>query len=1352
MKDIQHPGAYVRGDVIPNGMNVTNAAKLVGVSRPTLSNFLNGNADLSPEMAGRLETAFGVPARKLLDLQSAWDAAHKTRTALAQFTKTYVPPFLNLTASRIEAWADSGLAPRRRLAVFLRALVHSANVELTEVDFPGNDDSERPGWDGQVNALRATPWIPEGRSGWEFGVNANPLAKANGDYGKSVDAVKPADRKTMTFVFVTPRSWKGKDAWVRVQKAKKQWRDVRAYDASDLEQWLEQSPAAQTWFASETEQASEGTLSLEKAWALWSADCQPPLSPQLFADSLRDFTPVIRKALSADKFQPVIITADSRAEAVAFLSACLAATEDLAQYRDRIILFNQPGALGKLAAQVTNFIPVITSRDVEREFSPYREHMPSFIIYPRNAVADDPDIELETLNDDTFRSALEKMGLDHDRIEQLDRESGRSLTVLRRRLSSLPAIKSPDWASDSLVATSLIPFLLAGAWRSDNAMDKAMVEALAGDVLYPALERRIAALLLEDGTPLWSAGALRGVVSKIDLLYAVGHMITVDDLQRFFDVAELVLGERNPALDLPEGERWKAGLFGKTRQISGPLRNGLAETLVLLTVHGNNVFKGRHGFDTPAHADRLVRSLLSPFSAETLESQNDNLPLYAEAAPETFLSLVEADLALHAPVTLELMRPVTDTMFGGSAPRTGLLWALENLAWSRPLFMRTVLVLGRLSERKIDDNLVNKPSGSLNAIFRCWMPQTSADLPARKLAFEGLMRENRQAAWPIAMDQIDTRHKIGFHSHKPRWRPDGHGFGQVVDYAEMHEFALFALDLALAQTDLTVTMAGDLVGVLPSLEESLQLRVWDVVDRFIFVASDPDKAILRETIRLNTKTKRARINRDAAADRAAIGRAAAAYERLKPTDLIQTHAWLFKTVWVEDSADEEEDYDFSKRAEKIDALRKGAVREVFQAQGAGGLLRLAKVGEARAHVGSAFAEITPGDGTLAHVIVDLIGQGEMTGALADLVAGMLRKSSFQNRSVLHDVLLAISEDKLVATLIAAPFNRSTWEEVDRRNLDISSAYWSMVHPDWTREPEEMLFAANHFLQVGRPSVAFKTLHFDMEQVPATFLYDLLVSLVQTPEDRDRLYLPNRHDLTKAFEVLTATGAIGTEAMAMLEFQYIHIFDHSSVRPVNIERQVEIDPDWFVQAVAFTFKRRDGGIDPVEWDAVNDDMKAARADSSYTLLRALSRIPGHTAEGKLEADLIIKWIEAVRSGCAAVGRQDIGDQMIGQLMSHADKDEEGIWPCSPVRDALERVMTEHIGSGLTMALFNQRGAHWRGSGGGQERALADTYARWASATEYTHPRLATILRQMERNYLHDAGREDQEARISRRLNH
>src|SRR5271165_6251554 len=71
-----HPGDFVRTEIIePRGLSVTGAAKVLQVSRPTLSSLLNGKADLSGDMALRIEKAFGVKMDTLMRMQSAYDIA-----------------------------------------------------------------------------------------------------------------------------------------------------------------------------------------------------------------------------------------------------------------------------------------------------------------------------------------------------------------------------------------------------------------------------------------------------------------------------------------------------------------------------------------------------------------------------------------------------------------------------------------------------------------------------------------------------------------------------------------------------------------------------------------------------------------------------------------------------------------------------------------------------------------------------------------------------------------------------------------------------------------------------------------------------------------------------------------------------------------------------------------------------------------------------------------------------------------------------------------------------------------------------------------------------------------------------
>src|SRR5688572_28513255 len=122
-KPPQQVGIAIRESVIPSDMSVKEAAKTLGVGRPALSNLLNGKAALSPEMALRLEQAFGADGQELLALQAQYDRSAGTDKMVA--ARTYVPHFLSIKARQIHGWAEGNHDARRLLPVLLRKLVNA---------------------------------------------------------------------------------------------------------------------------------------------------------------------------------------------------------------------------------------------------------------------------------------------------------------------------------------------------------------------------------------------------------------------------------------------------------------------------------------------------------------------------------------------------------------------------------------------------------------------------------------------------------------------------------------------------------------------------------------------------------------------------------------------------------------------------------------------------------------------------------------------------------------------------------------------------------------------------------------------------------------------------------------------------------------------------------------------------------------------------------------------------------------------------------------------------------------------------------------------------------------------------
>ena len=87
-----HPGDFIRTEIIePRGLSVTAAAQVLRVSRPALSSLLNGKADLSGDMALRIEKAFGVRMDTLLRMQASYDIARTRKRENEIHVRRFAP-------------------------------------------------------------------------------------------------------------------------------------------------------------------------------------------------------------------------------------------------------------------------------------------------------------------------------------------------------------------------------------------------------------------------------------------------------------------------------------------------------------------------------------------------------------------------------------------------------------------------------------------------------------------------------------------------------------------------------------------------------------------------------------------------------------------------------------------------------------------------------------------------------------------------------------------------------------------------------------------------------------------------------------------------------------------------------------------------------------------------------------------------------------------------------------------------------------------------------------------------------------------------------------------------------------
>ncbi|ANU15692.1 hypothetical protein BBI11_00670 [Planococcus maritimus] len=1269
--------------------------------------------------------------------------------ALAQ-QYAHSPHFLTIKARQIEQWANSQIESRSLLPVLLRKLVHSTGGNLSHVNFPGYDNGQRKGSDGFVKAGVATPWIPEGESYWEFGTDQKINSKAEADYNARLTTVDPTVRANSTFVFVTPRNWPGNKTWETQKNEESDWKAVRVFDASDLEQWLEQSIPAQVWFAEQLDLPISGYETLEMVWDRWSNASDPPLTTAIFTSSIVASRDLFKEWINNSPSRPFVVAADSKGEALAFLS-CLFEEEEFQHLKDVATIFRSPEALRTLVKSTVPFIPIIHSEDTEREILNAHLRLHCIIIRPRNAVDVEADVRLDILNYPSFKNALISMGVEEEEVPRLARESGQSPTILRRRLSKNAAIRKPIWAGEDKAAKNLIPMALIGAWQSEKEADREVISKVA-NCNYEEIEIELARFLRFDDSPVWSVGRFRGVVSKIDVLFAVERLVTAKDLEQFFSAAEYVLSESDPALELPEKDRWAAALYDKTRNHSDALRKGICETLVILAVYGSDLFYSRLGVEVESRVAILVRKLLTPLTLEKLISHERDLPLFAEAAPSEFLKIIRNDLRYENPIVLNLLKPVDNSLFGRTPSRTGLLWGLEYLAWKPQNLLQVSLILARLSQSKIDDNWVNTPETSLKAIFRSWMPQTGATLEQRCKVLEKLTERYPDISWDIAIDQIKPGSEIGHYSHRPHWRNEASGAGQVVTYREYFEFKRYALDLLINWPAHDEETLSDLVKYLQSMLEEDQNRIWDLIDQWSKDATEVSKALLRERIR---QFAFIRESNHQELKEVTHNRARIAYDNLRIQNPIVNYSWLFTEQWVNESPEEIEDnhFDFQQYEARIDSLRMKAVIEIWNDFSFEGIKELMDGSNAPEVIGRYITLCIPEFKQRVDFIEQCLSiNDELKSKTEQCLKGFIYSIEEDLRiEILKATAKDLTDEARKKLFICAPFNESTWRLIEDDNKEIYRFYWQTVLPfGGSYTSAELIKLVDCLLEAQRPRAAFHAAQRYLDSLETSRLKLLLHDVATVDAEPLNDFKLEKHQISKAFEVLSKSVEITQNEIAKLEFLFIEILYKSKHGIPNLEAQVIESPLLFVQAVTLVYNRQDKREDLLEWKVENPEKHSAVAYAANLLLESISKIPGTDTKGMVDVAILSNWLSEVRRLCGKYGRLEAGDRCIGKLLAKAPVGVNGIWPCPEVCEVMEDISSTEIARGFLIGVHNSQGFYWGGEGGERERKLAAKYNKWTESLFFEYPYVGTVIKEIADSYNWEAQWHDSEEKIAKRL--
>lgn len=1254
---------------------------------------------------------------------------------------------LQVSSTEIHQWADT-ISSQSKLPDLIRRLIITT-IDYRAIDhiaFPCGDDISRPGYDGVLTTRESNPYIPVGNSVWEMSTQKVIDTKADSDYQKRTSV--NADHET-TFIFVTACKWTNKDNWAATKTAEGFWREVRAYDAIDLESWLLLSSSTNLWFLELIGRYDINIETLENYSKHWmsSFDIKLPFETSLAG---RGASLTLVHSFLLNGTQTQIIRSITKDESVIFLYAAILALPD-DQFRSALL---SKSVVVKTAESLKHrdiesnqgliIVPVFKNiQDLV-----YKDGCRYLIPLDPSNPFDDSAILLSRIDAQTLSNQLEIVGLPESRAGLLAKNSGGFLTILRRLISR---ICLPEWAqNDQNRIRQVIPIMLTQNWDTKHTGDSEMISLLAVMNLTD-YENHLTQLLNYPDRPINKIGSLWCVNSALDCYLSFISYISRKDWEEFQSVVLKVLTDRNPDLDLEPEKRYAAALYDKSWHFSEDFRRGLAQSLVLISIYGE------HSSTYPQlnhtqYIDQIIEQVLCNADKALWYSLGDVLPLLAEASPKKFIRAVESSLSSQEKHIMGMFTESGDFLTSSSTHHQ-LLWALEALAWDASYFKRSVTALCVLSQLDPGGRVSNRPFNSLISIFRLWMPQTEVSSDVRFQVLEEISTAHPDIGWNLLVSLLPKSHDTGSYNYRYKWRDLSCPLDVKVTRSEWFESICQIVDLILPQLGTSAIRWVKLLesyADLPepcknSLIEYFNSRISEVEDKEFLIA---DK--LRDIMSNHRTYKSAQW----AMSEASIKPLEDLFKQLEPTSVVAKFKYLFNDHYPDliegrDSMEEEGAY--------LSQLRLFAIEEMTQEIGFSGIFEFSNI------IGfqNLLADAVPLTTITENLILildklDSKGNGEVCFSQNLLWKGCKNQGKIWAEAIITDAIKDKWDyHKLVNLLLSFPSERWLWNLVETTDQVVQREYWqkALVHHH-EMLIDDIQYAISRLLNSRRNFSALRLAHHVKSNLPVTEVA-LVLEITATTECSEPVDTMVSYYAEKLLERVQSSQEIELATKMKLEWMYISVLTslNSRIGHKNLHEDMSNNPSTFVDVLSMVYKPRydataqkDEDHEIEQIDTVGEKV----AESAFKLLNSWHLIPGKTPEGPIDVSNLKTWIDNVILTAKQRGFFEVALCNIGNVLSYSAGEADGQWPCNSICEVLEYYKDDRIDLNFRIGVHKQRGTTVRGmyDGGKQERTLIEKYKSYASQVVGTYPRVSDILNDIANDFERDAIREDEESEKNR----
>lgn len=1254
-----------------------------------------------------------------------------------------------VTRDNLESWANTTFS-KATLPYLISRLIRATTPANTKANLPSGSATYIGGWDGIVNCEIDTAYVPQGISLWEFGTSGDCKGKADDDYGKrkkNPDGYTPCES---TFIFVTPRVWKKKDKWVTAKKAENFWKDVIVYDAIDIEQWLDNALSVSRWFASQDGVGAypfDGVMTADEFWEEWSIGGKGIVLLPECITSGREYEK--KQLLSTLQGKATIkgVKASTKNEAIAFIiaSARTFPFEEADKFFSKSLIVDTEGNFRGIRINTNSPLNLIPRFD---EAQPLYSAVSKghHVLVPLGA---DDEFNQETIIlpiIDKYGQvkSLVDSGIPETDAEKLSREAGRNITILKKLLG-FPHTQA-KWMENENIR-EIIPALLIGRWNENFVGDIELIEKLSGQK-YSEYVATLNKWKNFEESPIIQIGETWRLTSPLDLWTNLSFLLTPKDFEGLQECFELAFRSGNSTIE-PEDNISFSAYFSKKKKYSNWSREGLVQSLIL--IGRLNEVKISNLKNPQNFVDALVFELLNDASGEMWISVDRELPLIAEASPESFLNAVKESLAKEQPAIMDMFIE-KDGFIDKTSHHTGLLWALESLAWLPEYLFDSSLILLTLSRLDPGGKLSNRPSNSIAEIFKPWHYQTLASFDERIKVLKYATEKEKKSGWSLLIRMLPDRHGVAHPTHKMRWRMFEKNTNLAYTYEERWKTHSEVIEMLIQIFDNDELKFAQLIGEIPNLSPHDRKRVLEWAEN-IYENVEQIDFLSWESIRKILNQHRSHPDTDWALPESELAKLETLYNKLQPTDTIDKYIWIFNDHWPdfpEGFKYVENDYKerLMQQQNRINTEREKAIIIFRKELGLYGTLELRKKVKEPWHLGTALAGIISNPDEVLKVCECLYDDKDTLGFIYNFI---YQKSLHENFDWVKSLILDLQKDgysnKAISNaLIPLNQDQQLWDFISSLSEEIQNEYWQNVNPNFYRVSDsEKTFGIDMLLKYKRFFSAIDVANHFIDELPSNMLSEILFKAGTEEANEGPRF--NGYEIERIFEELDKRKDIDKSTLIKLEWLFLPILDSYGTRrnPKLLEEELANNSEFFIEILKWIYIPKDTTLLENEREGISDDFITNRAKQAYHLLNSWKKIPGMKEDNSIDAPTLQEWVFKARELAKQVDRLDVADSEIGKILAQYPENIPE-WPQEAIFQIIEDVNTSSIKSGYSTAMFNKRGSTTRGpyDGGDIERAKARYFEKLETDLQYKYPNVAEIFKHMKQRYSQEALREDEEA--------